>query len=752
MGQIFENTLIEFKDDLGERLSIERVLWIANDKSDCVTINIIEEKPEPKWQSFEFLVAAINNYQAKVLLFDPYLSNKSVKEPTESSLRLRDEAWNRIKDIVDIEPNIYDRQERREMLGNLKRTKQYHSKTLNNDLRRYWIGGKTINALLPSFSNCGAPGQSRESKTGMKRGRKPSILRVLPQKELGVNVDEEMKKIFRLAIKLHYTNTRKNPLKFAYDRMIEQFFHIGYENKDNMDVPVIPPIEELPTLGQFKYYYYKDRNLKEDLLKREGERNFQLKNRAAIGNAGLRANGPGAVYEIDATIGDFQLVHSINRKPIGKPIIYFVKDVFSRMVSGLYIGTENPSWVGGMLAFENASTDKVEFCKEFGINITSEEWPCMHLPRSFTADRGEFEGYNADRLTNMLGVRADNTPPYRGDFKPFIEQHFRIMNTKTKPIIPGVVTKKVKERGDKDSRLNAVLTIKEFTKIIILLVLEYNNSIVDQYPLDRDMIENKLVPTPLNLWNWGMQHRYVGLHVKTRDQIRLALMPRGIATITHDNGIFFNKKKLGYTCDVAIQEGWFEKARQKRWKVPISFDPRNQKYIYLLKENKFEYIPCQLLPQYEAYEKLYDEEIELTQLTVEAQNYFAQSEINNIKAATMSEVIKTVKEGIDNTEKLRGDYYSNNELLKGTKENRKDQKERERVETSWVLDQTQKNSTESNVIPFTKNENNKEVGLTIGNDYYENIEIRKEEGTYNNDIFDLFNAHLNRRDLGDDKQ
>ncbi|MEH7885630.1 Mu transposase C-terminal domain-containing protein [Bacillus sp. JJ1609] len=731
MDQLFENTLIEFKDDSGKCVSIERVLWIAKNTNECVTINIMEEKPKPKWQPCEFIVEAISNCSARILNYDPYLMEKRVKEPKEKDKKLRDEAWKRIKEIVDLEPNIYLDKERKEMIGELIKNKGYYSKTINNDLRRYWKSGKTINGLLPHFSKCGAPGKDRESKTGKKRGRKRKIAQVLKM-ELGVNIDEEMKRIFRLAIKLHYSDTRKNPLKYAYDKMIEQFFNIGYEEKAGEWIPVIPPEEELPTLDQFKYYFYKERNLKDILIKREGERNFNLTKRAAVGNAGLRASGPGAVYEIDATVGDFQLVHSINRKPIGKPIIYYVKDVFSRMISGLYIGTENASWVGGMLAFENASTDKVEFCKRFGIKITPDEWPCMHLPKSFTADRGEFESYNADRLKDMLGVRPDNTPPYRGDFKPFIEQHFRIMNNKSKPIIPGAVKKSVKERGEKDSRLNAVLTIKEFTKIMILLVLDYNNSIVDNYPLDRDMLEQNLVPTPLNLWNWGMQNRFVGIHIKTKEQIRLALMPRGTATVTHDNGIFFNKKKIGYTSAEVEDAGWFVKARQKRWKVPISYDPRNMEYIYILKEETFEYIACKILPQYSAYSNLYDEEVELTHLTVEANNFIAKTEINNIKAALNVEIHKTVKEGIEKTEVIRGDTYSDRELLKGVKENKKDEKERERSESSWVLGDTEKGAI------YASNEKSLED---------DKVSSSNAQDLENEDLFNLFNSYLSRRNI-----
>ena len=69
--------------------------------------------------------------------------------------------------------------------------------------------------------------------------------------------------------------------------------------------------------------------------------------------------GPGSRYQIDATIGNVYLVSSFNSDYIvGKPIIYFVVDVFTHMITGMYIGFEGPSWAGMMMAIANAASDK----------------------------------------------------------------------------------------------------------------------------------------------------------------------------------------------------------------------------------------------------------------------------------------------------------------------------------------------------------------------------------------------------------
>ena len=114
--------------------------------------------------------------------------------------------------------------------------------------------------------------------------------------------------------------------------------------------------------------------------------------------------------------------------------MYFVMDVSSRIVTGMYIGLEGPSWAGMMMALYNATTDKVDYCHQFGIEITEEQWPCHHVPAVLLGDRGELESHKADNLVTMLGIRVDNAPPYRGDLKPIIESHFKTINTQVKTV------------------------------------------------------------------------------------------------------------------------------------------------------------------------------------------------------------------------------------------------------------------------------------------------------------------------------
>jgi hypothetical protein len=55
------------------------------------------------------------------------------------------------------------------------------------------------------------------------------------------------------------------------------------------------------------------------------------------------------------------------------------------MVVGFYIGFENASYVTAMQALQVAMTDKVELCKQYDYEITSDEWPCIGLPDALLA-------------------------------------------------------------------------------------------------------------------------------------------------------------------------------------------------------------------------------------------------------------------------------------------------------------------------------------------------------------------------------
>jgi hypothetical protein len=262
-----------------------------------------------------------------------------------------------------------------------------------------------------------------------------------------------------------------------------------------------------------------------------------------------------------------------------------VVDVFSNLIVGVSVSFEGPSWVGAMLALENMALDKVAFCKEYGFDISEREWPSHHLPREILADRGELLSKNSDNLTKSLHIRVSNTPPYRADWKGCVERHFRLLNETYCSWVPGKVDDHP-SRDQPDYRYDAKMTLHEFRKFIIDCVLEHNTTYrVSDENLDPAIIAAGIDPYPCNLWEWGITNRMGALNEVTRDEMRLALLPRDEASVTREGIRFHNTR---YTCSRAEQENWFGKVRsgeRESWKIPIIYDPRALDRIYLPLDN-----------------------------------------------------------------------------------------------------------------------------------------------------------------------
>jgi len=92
-------------------------------------------------------------------------------------------------------------------------------------LKRYWIRGKIVNALLPDYDRCGGRGKERNTK-GVKLGRPRKHANIVGD---GINVDEEIKRIFRIAINRFYYSSAKHSLTMTYELMLKEYLTMAIE-------------------------------------------------------------------------------------------------------------------------------------------------------------------------------------------------------------------------------------------------------------------------------------------------------------------------------------------------------------------------------------------------------------------------------------------------------------------------------------------------------------------------------------------
>ena len=392
-----------------------RVLWISSDREEAYWISLSENRQVPVRLSVEEVEQNLESGRYAIVT-EPYSDRFS--NPSPMALQRRDEIWRLISGIVTNEPAVYHLHERSAMLKEISNQSGTQITLLYKHLARYWKGGMTPNALLPFFENRGKVSNPYDG-TKQRRGRKKT------EGAEGKVLTTEDIQHFTDAILTWYLGPEKLSLERVYRNMQDHY----YIKKDENGVPIALDPDQVPSRSQFYYWHQKNKDILAESKARNGSRNYPLRSRASIEKTETFLNGPCASSQIDATIADIFLVSQSNReKIVGRPTMYFLMDSFTRMVMGMHITLESPSWESASMCILNSMEDKVEYCAKYGIQITRDDWPCHHIPNVLVGDRGEMESVAADLLVNQLNIRIENMPPYRGDLKGIIEQHFHLID------------------------------------------------------------------------------------------------------------------------------------------------------------------------------------------------------------------------------------------------------------------------------------------------------------------------------------
>ncbi|MFY0678391.1 MAG: DDE-type integrase/transposase/recombinase [Neptuniibacter sp.] len=563
-----------------------RILW-SNPRA-VFWIDIDDERALPNASTkseFEHLLARADLKS----IADPYLKiSLTLPKKDSKAEQVQKKAWNAVKDAVEAEPYIYQRKHRGALIKQVMQESKTTKQTVYRWLRRYWQFGMCENSLSGRYDQCGGPGKPKVFKD-KRNGR----IRTRNLGE-GVPITEQIKSLFRVAIGKSYLNEDQFDFDYAYNLVLIAF---------GVKIPATPnDLINVPTERQFKYFFQKEYTSIEVTKKREGEINYLKDYSPSLGTSTAEVPGPGYLYQIDATIADVYLVSEQDRSEIiGRPTMYFVVDVFSRAIVGVYIGLENPSWVSAMEALGHAMADKVAYCAEYDIEITPDQWPMQGLPENIIGDKGEMLGRHVEVLSTAFHVEIQNTPAYRADWKGIVERYFRTIQTKMKPFVEGYVTKNPigKKRHGNDYRLDGILTLKEFTQMIIKIVLHYNNeNVVSTYDIDSG-VPKTLPANPLTLWNWGIEYRTGLLRRPDSELVKVNLLPHTNATVT-EHGL----KVFGcyYSCKEALEWGWFEENYSGPRTATIAYDLYRTNVIYLRPSDSYaEFIPANLTSRSRAF-------------------------------------------------------------------------------------------------------------------------------------------------------
>ena len=553
--------------------------------------------------------------------------------------------------------------------------------TLYRLLRRYWQRGQMKNALLPDYKNSGAGGKRRNFTTS-KAGR-PRIYGI----GRGEPVTESVRKQFRIICDKYLMNDKGFSIRYSYIKFTKAYKLKHPEAEEH----------EIPTLRQFQYFYKTEYTKATQLTVQTPQGNYKKDVRPLHGTATEQALGPGSRYEIDATIADIYLVDDDDSdKVIGRPTIYMVIDVFSRMVAGFYIGFDNPSFPVAMKALICSFDSKVKACAEYGIDISEEQWPCVGIPDVLLADRGELMSHQANYLVDAIGVRLESAPPRRGDAKGIVERSFGTLQAKFKPYMPGVVTgNKVKKHGEKDYRVEAAVARSDFIEILLYSILAHNlNKPLEKYDRAPDMPES-LPSIPIELWRWGLQHRTGRLRAIDTDIAKILLLPRQKVTVSE---LGIKLWGLTYTGKEVIQTGWMHRSSEvsRPKKLFAAYELGSANHIYLFpEEGKNTFWVCDLASRSREFRDLtwyqvWERQAAQKQTLAEANYQFApvERDFDDLLEKKLKKAKKNRKTST----------FSNAQKINEIKGNKRNAREQERKELAIRPDRTKEEV--ASVIPI----------------------------------------------------
>ena len=560
-----------------------RIIHISYDYSDIVCINLNNEKALPYCDTTANVESQVDNNELEILENDPYFKFFDESVIPSKFLQMRDIAYEYIKSLCsgDNLLELCSEHKRGSLINEIKNKLGVSKTTIYKNMRKYLQGGMTRNALLPSLS------KPRVINYSNKRGRK----RAVTQGE-GIIIDDNVLLHIKNTYEKYYLKIDGSTIKQAYHEFLYQYYsYLTIENGN--EVRKILDDDKIPTLRQFTYHMDKIRNIKQEIISKIGEIKYQQTERPTLSREDINIFGPGHLYEIDSTVSDIYLTSNFSRNIIvGRAVLYITIDVYSRLITGFYTGLEESSWTAAMMAYMNMNENKVEFCKTYNIDIEEEQWPSYGIPSRINADRGETISKASDELVKHLHINIENNPPYCPDMKGIVERWFKTISEYLQRYVPGGVRKDHHQRGGKDYRKSAVLNIREFNEMMIRFILGYNNTVMQSFSMSRDMIDNQIVPTPANIWNYGATMKLLFTSSIPKEKMMLTLMPKDKASVQR-GGICF--KRLYYSCETGIRENWFLRVSNAPKSVDIAYDPRNLNKIYVYDKKTMQFETCNML-------------------------------------------------------------------------------------------------------------------------------------------------------------
>lgn len=396
-----------------------------------------------------------------------------------------------------------------------------------------------------------------------------------------VIITDEIRKQFDEAI-IRYKKNRDQTIESSYEWLLQNYY-TEYKVINGVISSSRLPETQRPTYWQYYTYLKKNVSKEENDAIKTSVREVRNNKRILEGDSLSNVYGPGDMVEIDAVEVDLSIVSELDRsKVVGRPIMYVMVDIFTRMILAISVSFDNNSMVALTNLFLNLSDDKIELCKKYGFEIEDNAWISGIIPRHVRVDRGA--DFRSDRFASILrelGIDRQLVSAASGSLKGTVEQEFRSLHYAIKPHMSenGVIS----QRYDSEHHKNASITIGDFTRMAIAFVLNHNQNASSTYPLTPDMIRNGVHANPQELWEYGCKKYGAPRPITNIDQYYYSLLTPVNARISRQGikalGLFYT------TTDLKIRNQMYNSGR-KSVTIEMRYDPRDISRLYFISDEQ----------------------------------------------------------------------------------------------------------------------------------------------------------------------
>ena len=507
--------------------------------------------------------------------------------------------------------------------------------TMYKLLRRYLQSGRQKTALLDGRK--GEKNRNNEYNWG-------EALRGYGDSK--VQNDDKLKAIFDEGYSFYIQNAKNGVSLMAAYRHLLAKYYVATEFKDGSLDSKYLPANEIPSYKRFwNYCNRKNPGMlsKMKMSSRERRNNERLLH----GNSQSGCLGPGHIVEVDEVEIDMINVASTDsRQTVGRAVMYLAVDVYSCCIVGCWVDYDNNSFVGITNLLMNLLENPEERYRRYGLEVPEGICPYGFVPMELRTDQGaEYTSGDMRRIGREIGMNITLVAPGTGSLKGLVEQAFH----QFQELLRGAAAGKgiILKRYGSQHYETACTDIEDVRKIAYNFVIYFNQH-KRNYPMDKNMLKEKVPPVPAAIWKYGgeniMSPRWIT--GRMRDQFIFALLKTDRQFKISRRGITY--KGLYYE----LMEDWFldkmRKAGNRKEAITgIRYDPRSINNIYMMQNGEIKKIPLNEIREeqrsfrdmtWKEYDKLWKEKREADKV-LEAQDLQASA----LAARQMADVVEAAK-------------------------------------------------------------------------------------------------------------